>query len=456
MKKIVIFLILVLVLSFSFTACSKKECSSDHDCFRKGFTAKCIDDVCHYAPIIGQCGNTLCEQGENKCSCPEDCGNCSGRVHGSRYLVMMCEDGECVSDVPEQKVSLISFVKELRLMGNVFGVEIFYNQPFNVRKDVFKVGVSLRDLGKNNADVFVKDLEINARTNDRRKIVLGRKAIKKPLWKDGDSFVENVILDFPTNKLEDELKDLNVVISYDYVYKGVRSNVKKSGEIKVPLAGARFVYVAPDVLYPCPDSCDDGNPATKDFCDPDTHFCVNELIPDACGNFLCESGENKCSCPADCGPCEGDVGKFLSLGCEGGKCVARLKDVVVQQKSILDERSLGAIKLINNFNFNDPFDVNKDKFDLKFSLYALPEDISDFKVDVVRILSGAEELGKSVRSRVVSDKGASVGVGVKKFPDLEVEKSVTLKVWYSYKKGDKDVKGSFSKSIGKVNFVNPR
>ena len=117
---------------------------------------------------------------------------------------------------------------------------------------------------------------------------------------------------------------------------------------------------------------------------------------------------------------------------------------------------MGAIKLINNFNFNDPFDVNKDKFDLKFSLYALPEDISDFKVDVVRILSGAEELGKSVRSRVVSDKGASVGVGVKKFPDLEVEKSVTLKVWYSYKKGDKDVKGSFSKSIGKVNFVNPR
>ncbi len=41
-----------------------------------------------------ECGNKSCESGENKCTCPEDCGQCTGTYAGNA-----CQQFTCVSDV---------------------------------------------------------------------------------------------------------------------------------------------------------------------------------------------------------------------------------------------------------------------------------------------------------------------------------------------------------------------
>jgi len=101
----------------------------------------------------------------------------------------------------------------------------------------------------------------------------------------------------------------------------------------------------------CPESCDDGNPCTKDFCSSETNYqcehspivgttegcqdlvetckqyqcleseCQIVTLADCCGNGKCEAGENWETCPQDCelcddgNPCTQDIYSY-----EIGKC----------------------------------------------------------------------------------------------------------------------------------------
>ena len=101
----------------------------------------------------------------------------------------------------------------------------------------------------------------------------------------------------------------------------------------------------------CPESCDDGNPCTQDFCSPETNYqcehspivgptkgckdlvetckqyqCVEEecqivVLADCCGNGKCEAGEDWEICPQDCelcddgNPCTQDIYSYKT-----GKC----------------------------------------------------------------------------------------------------------------------------------------
>lgn len=455
LKKIIL-LFFMLILLFSLASCKDKECKENQDCFKKGFTGTCIDYKCKYNPLPNFCGNMLCEENENKCTCPIDCGSCSGKLLGSKDLEMFCIQNECIAKIPENKIKKITFDKEIKNGGDTFAVNLLLNQPFNIKKDLFNINILLKTQNKNNKEELIKNIEINAKTSDRRTITLARKQINKYLWKEGNEINERIILDFPSLKIEDELTDLEIKINYDYILKSTRDETKKSTSLKIRLTNLKFSYVAPNFIYPCPESCDDNNPATRDYCDVETHFCNHEPIINTCGNYICETGENKCTCPIDCGYCEGFVGEFLELKCVENKCVADATNVNIEKNSILDERNIGAIKLINNYNYNKPFDVNKDKFELKFSMYVLPEGTTGFKIDTIRVLSGTEELGKIDSNKIVKSTDTKIAVGVKEISGFEKSKTVTLKIWYSYNKNGKTEKGTYSKTLGKISFINPK
>jgi hypothetical protein len=51
----------------------------------------------------------------------------------------------------------------------------------------------------------------------------------------------------------------------------------------------------------CPDSCDDLDECTIDYCSKDTAYaCVNQPVRPCCGNDVCEPGESYQVCPLDC------------------------------------------------------------------------------------------------------------------------------------------------------------
>ena len=45
--------------------------------------------------VISLCGDDVCEEGENKCSCAADCGECSGDVEGEECVELKCVEDEC-------------------------------------------------------------------------------------------------------------------------------------------------------------------------------------------------------------------------------------------------------------------------------------------------------------------------------------------------------------------------
>lgn len=51
----------------------------------------------------------------------------------------------------------------------------------------------------------------------------------------------------------------------------------------------------------CPESCDDNDECTDDFCSAETGYeCRHDMMEDCCGNGVCESGEDYTNCAADC------------------------------------------------------------------------------------------------------------------------------------------------------------
>lgn len=53
----------------------------------------------------------------------------------------------------------------------------------------------------------------------------------------------------------------------------------------------------------CPESCDDGDPCTKDVCSEKTRYlCQHYIQRPCCGNGVCEKDESFQECPEDCKP----------------------------------------------------------------------------------------------------------------------------------------------------------
>lgn len=57
--------------------------------------------------------------------------------------------------------------------------------------------------------------------------------------------------------------------------------------------------------HQCPQSCDDKNVCTEDFCSSETKYkCQQIFLSDCCGNTKCDSKETYETCPADCPNCD--------------------------------------------------------------------------------------------------------------------------------------------------------
>lgn len=430
------------------------ECSKDTDCAsRTAFSAACVDSKCTYTPIPDVCGNNRCDGNENKCTCPQDCGRCEGKVAGTQYLGEKCDGDTCVEDVIVPTKPIYS-AADIGVAGDKFKLETEYQSPFNIRKDTFITTLTLTSAANDN--IRIKSLELTGLTSDRRTILLGTKQVNKPIWTPGQAILEQLPLDFPTGDLEGELTNLQLSIVYDYVITQGGKETLREATMKHRYMD-RFIFVKPSVTYACPASCDDNNPATRDSCGPETNFfCRHEPIPNTCGNFVCDARENKCTCPQDCGPCQGDIGQFLTLSCKSAQCVPILKsDVPVEENSIFDDRSLGPIQLNNNYNFNNPFNVKEDAFELLFSVYRIDPLITDFKITTIRLLEGQQQIAELQFNQNVGKTPVMASLTIPSLAQPEETRQVALAVWYSYKQSGNDRQGNYQKPLGKIVFLNP-
>ncbi len=449
-------IIAVVALLLVLAGCGKAECKKDSDCTKPHFTGKCIDKKCAYTPIPNECGNLKCEAGENKCSCPDDCGKCEGKI--GKYLTLSCNaQKECVQDIPAAMQKPITLTRELTTGGTRISVTTTFNQPFNTKKDQFELDFGINALAPTMSDLKITRLELTGMTPDRRTIQLSDKTTSKILFETGKA-TEKLIIDFPTTDHDGELTNLILKIYLDYALISGTATTPKSAMLQNNYQSLKFIWAMSEKPSGCPASCDDKNPGTRDYCGPETnYFCVNEPIAGACGNGICEGTENKCTCPSDCGPCTGG-GTYLVLSCVADKCAAQMKPgITAQPQSLFDDRDLGAFHMQNNYKYNKPFNTKTDKFTLEFSLYTKQDNVASIKIKDIRLLDGAQELAFASAGKEFTEAGQkqTVEFAVPALGPLEQDRSLALRVWYEYVQDGQTKQGDYTKQLGKVMLLNP-
>src|SRR3989344_5046810 len=449
--------ILGVVLLLLLASCAKPECSKASDCTAKsapGFIVSCTDGKCAYAPLANVCGNNKCELeiGEDQNTCASDCGACEGKVKDKQYLEYQLVNNKCVQGVPARIVRPLSSVNDISNAGDKFHIQSSYSQPFNLKKDLFTVAIRLEQ-GPQNRDERIIDVELSGMTKDRRKLVLGRKDINRPLW-EGVELNEGLILDFPAFEVENELNSLVLKVRYEYGVLQGDKPVRKESSFNVNYR-EKFLFVNPVSKYPCPASCDDLKPGTRDFCDSQTSFCKHEPLPGACGNSVCETNENKCACVADCGTCAGG-GSFTQESCKGSQCVASLRpSVIVTPNNIFETRDLGPVELSMNYKFSAPFDTTKDVFTIYVVQQRADTEVSKVTIKTVRLLEGAQVIAESQVNKEVGQTPITFSITVPSQSVAEDERTITAAIGYSYVKNEKVQEGVFQKPLGKLVLVSP-
>jgi len=455
-KRFIVILSIVALLIL--IACTKAECKTAADCTAKSskaFTISCAASKCVYNPIPGVCGNYQCETGETKGNCELDCGKCEGKVAGSQYLVYSKTGNTCVQDVPIALIQPVYSTADVPSAGDRFKIDTIYNQPFNMKKDVFKLTFTLAQQSPQNRDIHLTTAELSATTKDKRAITLARQNIDKYLWT-GGSAEQELILDFPTAEIEGELTNVALKVQYEYTTVQAGKKTPRQGMLQNKYKD-KLVFVKPITSPVCPPSCDDKNQGTRDSCGVQTNFfCVHEPIPNTCGNFKCESGETQCNCPQDCGPCAGSAGLYLDYTCQGTVCASILKvGVTAQPSSLFDDRSLGPVELNNNYKFNNPFNIKIDKLTLDFKIYRQDPTVSGMTIETIRLLDGNEQLAETAVNQELGTDAKTVEVSIPSIAEPEEEHNVNLDIWYKYTQGGQEKTGKFEKQLGKITLINP-
>ena len=452
MRKTYITLLIITLLLLA--GCGeKKECPSTCDDGNPCTVDSCskqTDYECENSPIPG---------------CSLDCGvPCTGSA--GMYMDMQCDPAtkQCASNIkPGLDISTSSLTNEMLSSGNKFKIITTYNQPFNMKKELFNLKISLSQIGTGISDIKIKKVEMSGLDANRNTVTLGEKIINKYIWTTETTVEDDLIIDFATSDDDGQFTNVKLRFNYDYVQEYGGQRQSKTATFEITLRGVTFAWLRPTMTGQCPSSCDDFNPGTADVCNAQTkYFCDHQPIPGKCGNFICDPTENKCKCPEDCGPCEGDAGQYLSFLCQASECKTTIKSGTIQEPiSTVDEKNRNFYYLQNKYTYKNPFNVNEDSFQLEFSLYNKQDAVGAIRLISAKLLDRTTELASVNIGKTLNGIGesAAASLSVTQFAGHEEDQSLTIKVDVEYDyttaTGTEQRKDSFTAVLGKVTLINP-
>ena len=454
MKRALILITIIMAALLLLSSCGeKKTCPAD--C---GDGNPCTSDSCSKETGY-QCRNTPIP------GCSLECGTpCMGAA--GAYMDMQCDPStkQCASDVKQGlKISTSSLTNEMLSMGNKFKVVTTFLQPFNMAKDLFNIRISTSQFGTGISDIKVTKIELTGLDANRQTVTLGEKSVNKYVWSTETTLEEDIRVDFPFSENDAQYSNFKARVSYDYKQTYANQATDKKGVFEITLRGVNFAVFKPTMTYSCPASCDDGNEGTSDTCDATTDFfCEHNPIPGKCGNFICEPNENKCTCEADCGPCSGSAGTYLTFLCSDQACKTMMNPGTIQEPiSISDDRNMNFFYFQNTYSYKSPFNVNADSFTANFELYNKQSAVGAVRVKEAKILDLNQEIASAPIEKTLNAIGdtASVSIPVTAFALHEDQKSLSIKVYIEYDyttpSGTELRKADYTKPLGQLTLINP-
>ncbi|MBS3097576.1 hypothetical protein J4209_02150 [Candidatus Woesearchaeota archaeon] len=441
------------------------ECKSNSDCDTKAcFNVGCENKKCVETAVPDCCGNLRCESKENECICPKDCGECEGAV--GKYLTKSCKDNECAVDIDESQIKseVTSHAKELR--GFEITVKVMFDQPFDLDRSTVNFEAEMVNKESTTLEPKITKVQLTAIIN-KQTVILGEKDINKIFWNIGSKVGDNINIDYDFGAAEFETP-VTVKVFYEYTEhrEGKEdSPIRNSYEQKMK---SNLIFVNPERELICDPAvdCNDNNECTIDSCVAGKLLCQHTKKQNCCGNYECEAGENKGSCPIDCGSCEGQEGSYLEYKEEDGECSLVIKEGIIQTKTLSSTKEVADFTLTIKTSFEQPFNIKSGNFDVKLQLDDVDETKAQLPVAITRVQLLESELliGEVEQNLRLTAVGKSVNPSISAdFPmeGHDSEKDITLRVYYSYDKIKTDgtavtTRNSFDvKLADEVIFVNP-
>lgn len=452
-------LILCIILVLFVSACSKcpESCDDEKVCTRD-VCSKDTKYECRHIPVPNcVCGNGDCDEaaGENQCTCAEDCGACAGQVSDS--VVYKCVNDVCDVSVKPELLQLKTTTDAFTLSAGKLIAVSEMNLPFNFVKDVVNLKLHMENFATGVDKIKITKVEFTGYSS-RQKTTLAEREVNKMLWTT-DTVIEEVIpLVYKGTEQEGEFAGLYIKVYYEYDKESTSGIVQKSEskELKYPFGKFKFVNTG---VKEC-GVCDDGNAGTKDSCGEETnYFCEYTLVANTCGNFDCGSGEDKCNCPNDCGPCSGDVGKYLEMGCISKKCETFVKDLSeLKSTTVLDERTISGFKIQTKITYDEPFNLMSSELGFVYTLETVGDGLTDLAITKIQLLEGTKLLGEKAVNLLIMQSGSEYSSVVPFDFDMkenEGDKKIKIKVSYSYKKDEEVKKATYEKTLESIHFLNP-
>ena len=435
--KLLLFALLAAVLFLA--GC--RECKVNSDCSsRPCYDVSCEEKKCVSTTMPDCCGNNECDGDENSCTCTIDCGRCEGKQ--GKYLEKLCQNDECVSGISSDKIIPESLTHSKDLRGIKINVLVNLDQPFDMSTSTLFFEAEMIDKKDNVIEARINKVQIVSK--DRRKeIVLGEKQINRVFWGIGSKISEEINLNQGLQGQEHEVPVL-IRIFYEYTEKiDGEKRVKRSSYDKT--LASKMVFVKPTTEHECSPSkdCNDNNDCTIDSCIEGTLLCNHDYIPECCGNYQCELGENRANCAMDCGPCLGSAGTYLEYRQKGSDCLLVFKSGVLKSTTLSKTKTLTDFKITSKITFNQPLDVTQDKFEVEIILDDFDPERVQLPITITRIqfLDGTTLIAEQEEDLRLLGLGrkaeASIPVTLT-IEGLEEEKNLLMKLHYSYNliKGD--------------------
>lgn len=463
--------ILVLILAF-LAACADKECSNPADC---NDNLKCTRDICESGEckhsLIPNCfkGDGRCDasKGENKCTAPEDCGTCSNSKANFTYLKPICDsEDQCRlgADIAEVKMRSLSDKYTPRRGGPTLEYSLTYADPFNTDTSLLQLAITLISIPEGYSDVEITRIKVFEDNQNRHSTDMDIYTSHKHTYNLGQ-INSQVFIDMPI-ELDDTVleKQSNLGVAIEFRYNEIVRGQKsvKNEEIEKKLSET-VMLLNPQAVPSCPDTCDDNNKCTNDYCPKNKGYCLHEFKPGACcGNYICESGENACSCPTDCGSCEEKIATYTEYNCHDGECISRLKPTaIIKSVKKSDDNRINDYTLINRYEYNEPFDLREDTLKYSAEIASIGSD-SGLHITNIQLLTDNEELiGEKRQDYDFKDEvGSRIETEIPvafTLSESEESKDINIKVFYEYERASSTSQitsyYTYTYSIGNIEFV---
>jgi len=195
---------------------TERSCPEDCDDNNKctiDYCAESTNFFCKHKVITRPCcGNHICDDNENTCTCPADCGTCEKLV--GQFIEYGCFEDECVTMLRDpEAVQPKTVIDDKSWGGRDFQVQVktTYNEPFSLKDDNFYFTLELINMKEGTRDIKIKRFQMLDKNE-----LLGEKDVSLPLLSIGSLQENTLSMNFAKNIPDEEKKVLTLKIFYDY------------------------------------------------------------------------------------------------------------------------------------------------------------------------------------------------------------------------------------------------